>query len=354
MVQLVQLITLDLKTVEKHGDLAGAWDGIMVLFRMARHFSEAAGLAQYLSGLSLEQMCAGLAMEWVVEHGQTPERLLAALTAYRELPKIPPPAEAVRAEANFAENTLDLPSDTFRDWLYESLYGKQRTPAQQGMDTLLLDVMTTPWEAARARRVNRLVSLAVIRETAREPWQRPRHIDAAVSHAEKSTRLAMMLIPNVSRMSPMTTSMRWCARARAGIRHPHLAAPARRPVSRAPRIIGAGGIAQSSRRPLFRPLVWLRPLERDKSVAPLGSALSASLGKEQPAAKGSWLLLQRRPRRPGRRRNCLQETRPSDSARSARRYRVCNSLRRRRRCGAKTRIAVKTPPGTQPLQRHQA
>ncbi len=191
--RLGQLVSLDVKEREQRGDLAGAWDGIVVLFRMARHFSEPAGLAQYLSGLSLEQMALGLTMEWAVEREQSPERLLAALTAYREMPKIPPPAEAVRAEANLAENTLDLPSDTFRDFLYETLHGKRRPGA---MEYALIDAMTSPWERARTRRVNRLVTRAAIDDASREPWQRARNADIEIQYAEQSTPLARALLPN--------------------------------------------------------------------------------------------------------------------------------------------------------------
>ena len=72
------------------GDLAGSWDDIMVLFHMARHFSEGLGGGPAIRALtSVERDALSLAMEWAVAPGQTPERLHAALAAYREMPKVP-------------------------------------------------------------------------------------------------------------------------------------------------------------------------------------------------------------------------------------------------------------------------
>ena len=159
--QLAQLLSLDVKKRQQQGDLAGAWDDIIVLFHMARHISAPDGMAHHLSSLSVEQNAIGLAMEWAIARGQTPERLLAALAAYRDLPKMPPSADTVRAEANLVENTLDLPASTIRDWLYESMY----VPRSRAVITsVLIDLMNTPWERARARRVNRLLARAAIHD----------------------------------------------------------------------------------------------------------------------------------------------------------------------------------------------
>ena len=90
----------------------------MVLFRMARHFSEGSGVEPGPARLSnCRARRLGLAIEWALARGQTPERLHAALEAYRDLPKMPQPSEIVRAEANIVENTLDLPASTFREYL---------------------------------------------------------------------------------------------------------------------------------------------------------------------------------------------------------------------------------------------
>jgi len=195
--QLALLVTLDLQDRQKRGDLAGAWNDIVMLFRMARHFSEGAGLYPAFSLVLVERDALGLAMEWAVAPGQTPVRLQAALTAYRDLPEMPPAADVVRVEANLVERTLDLPTSKFCDWLYESMNGVSQS--ERFLTSALRDVVATPWERARARRVNRLVSAAAIQSTMGEPWQRSRHTsggpdDAEIHYAQTTTPHAMLLI----------------------------------------------------------------------------------------------------------------------------------------------------------------
>ena len=115
--QLASLLTLDATERQNHGDLAGAWDDIMVLFRMAHHVGIGTGyLRAFRDVLSMERDALGHALEWAIARGQTPERLHSALAAYRGLPKIAPTADMVRAEANVVENTLELPTAKLRDW----------------------------------------------------------------------------------------------------------------------------------------------------------------------------------------------------------------------------------------------
>ena len=171
--QLASLLALDASERQNHGDLAGAWDDIVALFRMAHHIGDGAGLSSAHPGtIAVERMALGQALEWAVARGQTPDRLHAALAAYRDLPKMPPAADMVRAEANLVENTLDLPASRLRDWVFESANG--RTRSQRAFDSFLFDLATTPWERVRARRVNRLIARAVIQDAMREPWQRSR------------------------------------------------------------------------------------------------------------------------------------------------------------------------------------
>ena len=100
------------------GDLAGAWDDVVVLFRMATHFAEGSGAAEATDVVSHnERQALELALEWALAPGQTPERLHKALEAYRILHKMPPPSDIVRAEANLVENTLDLPPSKLRGYL---------------------------------------------------------------------------------------------------------------------------------------------------------------------------------------------------------------------------------------------
>ena len=163
-------------------------DDIMALFGMA-HQLDGAGVT--INTISVERIALGRALEWAVARGQTPERLHAALAAYRDLPKAPSAAEIVRAGANLVENALNLPASRLRDLALKLTndYVKPRVLEAAGFD-----LATMPWEVVRARRVNRLISYAAIQDALREPWQRSRGRDPEIEQAERTSRNAMMLI----------------------------------------------------------------------------------------------------------------------------------------------------------------
>jgi hypothetical protein len=188
--QVANLLALAASDRQNRGDLAGAWDDITALFRMAHQMGESAGLTFDVTWV--ERTALGQAMEWVVARGQTPERLRAALAAYHILPKIPPAADMIRAEANLVENALQLPTSRLRDWALESTSGNTRP--QRAFDAAVFDLATMPWEWVRARRLNRLISHAAIQDAVREPWQRSRVGDPEIDHARKTSQHAMMLI----------------------------------------------------------------------------------------------------------------------------------------------------------------
>jgi hypothetical protein len=190
--QLANLLALDASERQNHGDLTGAWDDIVAMFRMAHQVGDGAGLI--IDTIWVERIALGQALEWAVAHGQTPERLHATEAAYRDLPKPPLATEMVRAEANLVENALDLPTSRLRDWVLESTNGNPRLP--RAFEAVLFDLATMPWERVRARRVNRLISHAAIQDAVREPWQRSRGRDLEIEHAQTTSRSAMMLIRN--------------------------------------------------------------------------------------------------------------------------------------------------------------
>ena len=205
LLSIDRLVTLEARADLKKGDLAGSWDDIIVLFRMARHFTEGSGIQPAHSALkSVERGALTLAIEWALARGQTPERIHAALASYRNLPKMPNPSEIVRAEANIVENTLDLPASTFRDWLMQSfLDGNKLQGAGQLYAFASTNLIAAPWERACARRLNRAFSAALIEIAAREPSQRPEQAEQWLLHRdlayalEKSTpRLMMNLFGN--------------------------------------------------------------------------------------------------------------------------------------------------------------
>ena len=119
----------------------------MVLFRMAQHAGEGTGFVSAFANVVLtERITLGHALEWAISRGQTPERLQAALVAYRDLPNMPSSTDIVRVEANLVENTLDLPTDRLRDWMNDM----NGTPhLQRAFTSVLLNAVTTPWERVR-------------------------------------------------------------------------------------------------------------------------------------------------------------------------------------------------------------
>jgi hypothetical protein len=172
-----RLMYHEARTRLNRGDLAGSWDDVTVLFRMARHFTEGSDLDGARAVLlTFERDALILALDWANAPGQTPERLRAALDAYRILPKLPPASDVVRAEANIVENTLNLPVDKLRSYLEELAYGPPlRDRAAVGWQLLrfgMVDVVTTPWELTHARRVNRALAATEIENASREPGHR--------------------------------------------------------------------------------------------------------------------------------------------------------------------------------------
>jgi hypothetical protein len=148
---LLSLVETSVADRRKQGDLAGTWDDLMVLFRMARQLSGPVPLEQTRAALDAEERALALAIDWSSDSHQTPEQLLAALDAYRSLPAMPPPGEGVRAETVIVDNTLNLPADE----LALLLRRHQTVGVNEFENTataLYLAAMTSPWEIARTRR----------------------------------------------------------------------------------------------------------------------------------------------------------------------------------------------------------
>ena len=75
----------------ERGDLAGSWDDITGAFPHGQAFHRGFGRRPrpHAVLVNFERDALALAIEWAVAPGQTPERLHAALEAYRNLPKLP-------------------------------------------------------------------------------------------------------------------------------------------------------------------------------------------------------------------------------------------------------------------------
>ena len=109
MRELARLVIAHARDRIRQGDLAVAWDDIVVLLRMARHLSEGATMSQGLQALAIEREALDLARDWATAPGQTPDRLRAAIAAYRDLPRLTPAAEVVRGEGILFERTTRSP-----------------------------------------------------------------------------------------------------------------------------------------------------------------------------------------------------------------------------------------------------
>jgi hypothetical protein len=166
--QFTGLLVLSIADHQASGDLAGAWQDLMVMFRMARQWSGTVPLQVAHSGLLLERDALSLAMLWAADSRQTPESLHQALDSYQKLPPIPSAAEAVRAEAQITRNTLDLPRSELREKML-AMRSEPRKPDL--MNKLWVDVATTPWELARVRKVFTVLFASKIVEAQSAAWE---------------------------------------------------------------------------------------------------------------------------------------------------------------------------------------
>ena len=148
MMELASLVIAEARNRIGQKDLAGAWDDIVVLLRMARHVSEGATMKEDITALAIEKGALDFAIDWATAPGQTPERLRAAIAAYRDLPRLIPPAEVARAEAILFERTIELPLDDLKGLLLEEIVGPQALKAGKipVWAALRVDLITTPWE----------------------------------------------------------------------------------------------------------------------------------------------------------------------------------------------------------------
>lgn len=215
---LAVLVAVSIRERRERGDLAGAWEYITVLLRMARHLNGPLPLGVAFQGLNTEGQALSLAMNWAVDSRQTPERLRASLAEYRRL-QVPfsDASESIRVEARLAEQTVDLPRAELAEKFLRMVSGPGDANAAMAT-TAWSNLVTTRWEIARARRAFPLLFAAKVVYSGFEPRQRvhSQHLtdgwygfragsgSAAVvvseddlSHIQKSTPLARQLFPPV-------------------------------------------------------------------------------------------------------------------------------------------------------------
>lgn len=189
----------DLATRVKRGDLAGGWDDILTLFRIARHDAASGAVGEADLALLIECDTLVVAFDWAAESGQTPELLRKALAEYRSLPPYPPLAEVFREEARRVEAALDHPDLGLHEWLETRIL--DRSGDNVGVQRVGLDLATTPWELARTRRAARLYFHQIVDQSMRDPWQRPApapwvdSMEMARQRILETTPLARWLLP---------------------------------------------------------------------------------------------------------------------------------------------------------------
>jgi hypothetical protein len=257
---------------------------------MVRHASRRSSLvAAFPDTRGVERNALSLALKWAIAHGQTPKQLDTALKAYLNLPKAADVTEFLRAEANVIEKTLDLPRSTLRDWLLMST--PNQAPTDRAMGAALFDGLTTPWERARVRRVNRLPSQAAIDDAIYEPWQRPGFTNSEVTDAVIITPQAAMMMLAPTRWYSDSNDRNEVTR-RALVQVLAIRAWQYRHQGQFPTSLDALMPTELPTLPVDpysgRPFGYI--LAVGQEVSPLRSTVNGAQVKSQAPAPGSWLL----------------------------------------------------------------
>ncbi len=197
---LEPLLALEAQDRQARGDLAGAWEDVIALFRLGDQVG--AGPASVIQGVraaDLQRTAAGLAFEWAKDPRQ---ELVALRKARADLDRLAPPPSAVaafRAESRAMDRLFDLPGDELG-----RIFMPNRT-------TILLRVgfnliVASPWERRRARMVARRYLAGEADLASVEPWQRPRGAARSVADPEvrRTSPLAWRMMVATEHVQDMT------------------------------------------------------------------------------------------------------------------------------------------------------
>ncbi|QEH32448.1 ABC-2 family transporter protein [Aquisphaera giovannonii] len=174
MYNLRMLLADSAKKRRSNGDLKGAWEDILAVFRMARQQSGAVPVFIAESGQQAEGTALWLAWNWAADAGQTADSLQAALDEFQKLPPMPSPADPYRVEALMARNAEQLPRSDYADKVQEFMASPNAKERPSPLKSLYLDVLATPWERSRMSRVSRLYLAAAIQDAVRPVAQSER------------------------------------------------------------------------------------------------------------------------------------------------------------------------------------
>lgn len=145
------------------GDLDGSWAEIESLARLARQYSYTSPWATQINA----PLADSLALRWAADPRQTASSLEKAARAWEEIPPGASPAERIRIDAALFHNMIGLPREELIDKL---LYGQADLKRKVTVEEKLRnDVVTTPWEVARARRAFNLLAAAQVQRLESDP-----------------------------------------------------------------------------------------------------------------------------------------------------------------------------------------
>jgi hypothetical protein len=201
MNELAQTVNADFHERMRKNDLAGAWEDVEVLLRMAHHLSLLATDRTATESLQIESDALILARQWALDPGtkQTPEQLHAAITAYQNLPKVIPSAEVLKGEGRYTERSID----EIDEYKIIQLSGSSQSPDKRPSLTSVLYawLISPPWERERARRLARTMFPDLSENAALEPFQRDQqllrniHIIYDFQGTYSSSPLLRLLVP---------------------------------------------------------------------------------------------------------------------------------------------------------------
>ena len=152
------------------GDLAGSWDDIMVLFRMARHFTEGSGVGQAMFALTISRAGrTGPGNGVGNRHG--PDAPSVSMRPWRPTATCRRCRPRHRYRASRSQHRREHarpPRDKLRDiWKSYSIEpAPAEGPGSPGTSCAIRidQLVTTPWELRPRRRVNRALSPRAIRK----------------------------------------------------------------------------------------------------------------------------------------------------------------------------------------------
>ena len=163
------LLMIDARERRFEGDLAGAWEDIMAIFRMARQLGKSPATAiRLLTALNVDHLGLQAAMLWAEDSRQTPERVQAALKDVLGLAPIASPSATLKVESAILEKTLRLPDEDLQSLLF-GIGREKKSP----LNALAVLAVATPWERQRAVRVVRLLTADTLQYANEEPSRWP-------------------------------------------------------------------------------------------------------------------------------------------------------------------------------------